>query len=770
VDGVEEADVGKRREVMGCLGWVVALAVGAMPIAAQSGPMASPAVAGGPDLFPTVAVTRTASPPSIDGVLDESLWSRAVPIPFRYEIWPGDNRPSPATGDCRIAFDDEALYVGCRALDPDPEQIRAYLTDRDDISEHDMVGIIIDPFSDARRGYHFWVNPLGVQRDVMWNETRGMGDPSWNAIWESAGRITQEGFDVEMALPFRSLRFPETSGPQDWQFFVTRHWPRSRDVWIRSVPEDKGDSCMLCQTQTLVGLADVAPGRNMEITPTLTGRKADLRVDGPRSDMAVGDVEMDAGLDARMAVTSEVNLNLTLNPDFSQVEADAAQLAANERFTLGFDERRPFFLEGAELFQTPVRAVFTRTIADPVAGAKVTGKVGSLSGGILAARDQVTGLVIPGNQGSTATTLDQGNTAIVARGRTDLSDAASVGALYTGRFGTGYDNQVAGIDGFWRPASAMQLRTQVLGSGTRYPGLIQETYQQDPQLFGALFRAEGSYRTRLWDGRAEVELVHPDFRADAGFVTRADARKAEGWVRRNLWAPEGTRWFTRFDALAGVMLIQDWGGALRWREYFGRVHYEGPLQSRLTINPRLDREVYQGRAIDYAQLWVFGNITPSSALTLGFVGAFGETLDVVNVQKVDRVRVGPRARLRPGRNVDLEVKGTWERLSKEGTEVLQASVIEGRGVYNFSTRAFVRAVVQYRRTSRNPVANPAGTTSVGEGLLTQFMFAYKVNAQTALHIGYGDQRLGGEDLDRVRHDLVQTSRTFFLKMGYAFRP
>ncbi|HSR42269.1 MAG TPA: DUF5916 domain-containing protein, partial [Longimicrobiales bacterium] len=386
-------------------------------------------------------VRPAASAIDVDGRLEEPGWLAAEPIPLPWETAPGDNAPAPVRTECYVTFDEERLYLACVARDPDPDRIRAYITDRDDTEGHDRVVFALDPFDDARRAFEFGVSALGVQSDAVFEEQSGESDASWDAIWSSAGRIAPEGWVVEAAIPFRSLRFP-AGGDRAWGFHVRREWPRSDRVETRSMHWDRDRACQLCQANRVTGISGVSPGLDVELVPTLTARVAEARRDFPAGELEGPGPEPEVGLDARWGVTTDLTLNATLNPDFSQVEADAPQLDANTRFALFFPEKRPFFLEGAELFRTPVEAVFTRTVVDPVVGMKATGKLGASAVGAMVALDETNVLLLPGNQGSESVSLDQRVLSAVGRFRRDVGASGTVGALYTARVADGYGNHV----------------------------------------------------------------------------------------------------------------------------------------------------------------------------------------------------------------------------------------------------------------------------------------------------------------------------------------
>lgn len=366
----------------------------------------------------TFPVVRATASIRIDGVLDDEAWKTAVVVPLPYEWAPGDNVPPPVATECLVTYDGTRLFVAFRASDPDPSTIRAHLMDRDDtdtLIQDDHIGVMIDTFNDERRAFQFRVNPLGVQADAVFSEQDGVEDFSWDMIWDAAGRITSEGYVVEIAFPLKQLRFPGGSGPQTWGFEAFRSWPRTVRHRISSQRRDRNIGCLLCQENKISGLEGLAQGRNLEFDPTGTLSRTDELAAPSDTALTSGDVNAEAGLTARWSMTSNLTFSGAVNPDFSQVEADIAQLDVNQRFALFYPEKRPFFLEGVDFFTTPIQAVFTRTVADPYFGAKLTGKQGGNAIGVFVAHDRQNTLLLPSNQGSDYAFLDDEVTTAVAR-------------------------------------------------------------------------------------------------------------------------------------------------------------------------------------------------------------------------------------------------------------------------------------------------------------------------------------------------------------------
>lgn len=290
--------------------------------------------------------------PALDGVLNEPQWQSAVQIELKYENNPGEGVPAPVKTVAYLYEDGESLHVAFRAYDPDPSKIRAYLRDRDSLWDDDNVAIIIDTFNDQRSGFEFFVNPLGVQADASMTDTNGWNeDSSWDAIWDSVGKIDEQGYVVEMSIPFRVLRFAQTGKPQTWNIAVWRNYPRDTFHQMANYKPDRNSECTLCLFDQINGFERIKQGQNFQVTPTLTTSRSDSK-EADINDWDEGKVDGEAGLDLRWGVSEDIVLNATINPDFSQIEADSAQLDINNTFSLFFPERRPFFLDGANYFET----------------------------------------------------------------------------------------------------------------------------------------------------------------------------------------------------------------------------------------------------------------------------------------------------------------------------------------------------------------------------------------------------------------------------------
>ncbi len=717
-----------------------------------------------------LSLTRASSPIRVDGRLDEPAWEDAGRLDIAYEWTPGENSPPPVKTECLVTFDNARFCVAFICHDPEPGKIRAHVMDRDAMDtfiQDDNVSFMLDTFNDERRAFQFRVNPLGVQADAVFSELDGYEDFSWDAIWEAAGTITETGYVVEAAVPFNQLRFPKGKGVQTWGFEADRSYPRLVRHRMSTHVRDRNRNCLLCEFNKITGFEGVSPGLNMQFTPTLTVNRNDTRSDFPSGPMVAGRADADPGLTVRWGPTPNLMLNAAANPDFSQVEADVAQLDVNTRFALYYPEKRPFFLEGGDFFQTPLQAIFTRTVADPFWGAKVTGKIGRSAVGFFSARDSINNLLFPSNQGTGEASLDHDVMSGVFRYRYDLGRGSTLGALYTGRDGGGYRNQAGGLDGFLRLGSKDQVIFQFVRSETRYPfELAAEQGQRTGRFGGNALVAQYIHQTRnlLW--YVAYEDLDPGFRADSGFVPRVDTRTLDCETDVMIYGKRGGGkkgdWFNS---------LRFWIRGYRTTDHAGRLTdsrvalgglYEGPWQSQLVLIGRWNQEYYSGRLYDVSDLYLTAALKPASGLSLGLEGNLAGAVDYANARPAVALRVGPTAEFGLGRHVNLNASYLLERLSRDEGRLYTANLLQGRLIYNVNTRCFFRAIAQFRDVDRVPALYADPVPSKSRGLFTQFLFSYKLNAQTVLFLGYSDNSLGTRDID-----LTRTGRSFFLKIGYA---
>ncbi len=722
---------------------------------------ATPVAAGISGLATTTDVIK------IDGVLDEAAWQHATKIQIDYETRPGENIPARVATVAYLIENGEALYVAFDARDPDPSQIRAYLRDRDSAWNDDFVGIVLDTYNDGRRAFEFFSNALGVQMDATNDDVNQNEDTSWDAIWDSAGSINAEGYIVEMEIPLNQLRFPNTKGKQTWGIDVLRFYPRDKRYRFSNNPMDRAVNCYLCQFAKIEGLENAQPGRDLEIVPTLTGTRTDFTDDPGVVPMQSGDTETEAGVSIRWGITPDMTANLTINPDFSQVEADVAQLDVNNQFALFFPETRPFFLEGADYFRTPIEAVFTRTVADPDFGAKLTGKRGNHTFGVFAAQDAITNLLFPGPFDSDSTSLDQENTAFVGRYSYGFGDASSVGALLTARDGDDYHNYVGGFDVRWKISDQHSIRAQYLRSDTEYPDEIAMEFEQPSGGFSgdAIFAAY-DYDSRNWFVFIEHEDRKAGFRADSGFVPQVDANWNIVGVGR-IWHGTDETWWTRMRLRPLWYITHDESGRMIDRALEVNFGIGGPMQSWTQIEGSSRDLLWDDVLYKEEKIRFHTELQPTGGLELGAFMSYGSQVDFANSRLGDQLVIEPFVDWNVSRHLLLKFQATLVDLdTQEGEQIFDADLYDLRLTWQFNRRSFIRLTAQYQDIERNVDEYidevDANTRTLGR----QLLYSYKINPQTVFFLGYSDNYLDDDALNT----LEETDRTFFMKIGYAWTP
>ena len=486
-------------------------------------------------------IPRITTIPIIDGSIEEDEWQEAAAIQVNIEVDPGDNTEAEVTAQALIMEDGQTIYVAFRAQDPDPSQIRGFYEDRDSGWDGDYMGIILDTFNDERRAFEFLVNPFGVQMDAIYDDVNQREDESWNAIWDSVGQITESGYTVELAIPLKQLRFSETASVQVWGIDFYRHYPRDRSTSIHSQRIDWNISCYLCQISKLEGFQNLEQSRNLEVIPTITSSSSESRTpeggDWERENNSQG------SLDLRWGISQDTYLNATINPDFSQVEADSLQLDVNNTFSLFFPERRTFFLDGADYFDTYENLVHTRNIASPEYGLKLTGKTNQNTYGLVAANDETTNFIIPRSLSSRVASIEGLESKVaIGRYRRDIFENSTLGALVTDRRGKNYSNTVLSLDSTLRPTDQDTISIQAMHSTSEYPNYIQREHQQEAELNDNSYVIEYQHNDRQWDWRLGYYDWGDDFRADLGFVNRVDFKHIVATIGRT-WRWDGDGFF-----------------------------------------------------------------------------------------------------------------------------------------------------------------------------------------------------------------------------------
>ena len=666
---------------------LLALSLGSLPAIAQAPPPQTPE---------PYSIPKTDAPMKIDGVLDEAGWARARILELNYEISPRHNVDPPVRTEILITYDKSRVYFGFRCYDPEPAKIRAHYGQRDNFSGDDWVAVEIDTFNDSRRAFTLITTAAGVQIDGL-SDAAGIKDYNWDAIYETAARIEDWGYGVEVAVPFSSLRFQRTTGAQVWGLNAVRGYPRavSHQIWAR--PYDRANSCRVCQYLKIEGFEGASPGRNVELDPTVTASRTDERTEFPDGGLSLRDKYAEAGLTARWGITPSLALSGAANPDFSQVEADAAQLDINQPFALFYPERRPFFTEGLDFFRTPLNVLYTRTVRDPDWGLKLTGKTGKNALGAYLLQDAITNLVFPGSQSSRSTTLLQSSTAGVLRYTRDLGRDSDVGAFVSDREGGDYFNRVFGVDGRLRLSSRDTIQFQALRSQTRYDVETAETFDQPEGTFaGTALLAAFLHKTTHYQLDVEALDIGTGFRADLGFMPQVGFRRV-GASSTYTWIPDEQGWWSRFAVTNAAAYESEQGGQLLDSSLTNTLSYAGTRQTTATVGNTLSRERYGGAEFDLSRFAASAGVTPSGSFSLSVGGSFGDGLDYVNGRKGGKTSLGSQTTVNLGTHWQLNLSLTRERMTVNDARLYTALVGQTTVFYHFNTRVFLRALLQVLR-------------------------------------------------------------------------
>ena len=727
-----------------------------------------------PNTLPSIYVSRFGTPIVVDAEIKEAAWNTATRATGFSEVFPGDQSKPPIEVSARIGYDDDNLYVAFTVQD-EPSSIRANLSDRDAIWQDDYVGLVLDPNGDGEAMYFIASNPLGIQGDSRISPQNE--DEGFNLIYQSAGKVTDTGYQVEMAIPFRSLRFP-ANDVQSWRatFWITH--PRESRSQYSWAALDRDNPCWSCQLGTLTGMSNIRAGRNLEILPALTGAGAGALTDGanPASTFDNDRVQLEPSINLKYGITSDLTVDATVNPDFSQIESDDAQVDVNTRFALFFRERRPFFQEGSDLFRTELQTVYTRSINEPIAATKLTGRLGKTSVAYIGARDNQSPLLLPFEEESNLLSAGKSFSNIV-RVKHSLGQNKYIGALATDRrLDRGGAGSTVGIDGSVRFLEKYILTGQFVTSRSAEPTdteLSKETSDltfgdqnytaalDGERFWGHGLSAELDREGRYWGFEVGYKERSPTFRADNGFVRQNNNRRLFLWQGVTLYPEKVLPFVDRIRPMIIANRIWNFDNVRKEDAISPAVHMMLKRQTQLFVRYGFERELYNGVQFDGIRRLI-------AEVSSNFSNAAHAGVSVVVGRDIARSIEVPElgrsldwsvfAIIRPSDRISFQPRLLYSRLQdlETGEEFFSGYILRTRLGYQFSRRLFIRTIVQYNDFSKGLEIDP---------LLT-----YKVNAFTAFYIGsthdFGRFDRLGEDPDQY---FRQSSRQIFFKFQYLFR-
>ncbi len=772
--------------------------------------------------FKNIRIPRVSRPPKLEEFLNmeeppEWQGKLAKVDKFTQRI-PSDGAPVSQRTEAYLGYDNKNLYAIFICFDSEREKLRARLSRREDIFDDDTVEIILDTFHDHRHAYAFNVNPLGIQQDALWTEGSGSGndnfDQSFDTVWDSAGKVTDRGYVVWIAIPFRSLRF-SNSDPQTWGIFLNRGLPRNNEdtFWPPYSSRIEG---RLNQEGTATGLEKISPGRNLQLIPYgifRSFKELDL-TDPNQPTYSQRSAFGQAGLDAKAVLKDKFVLDLTINPDFSQIESDQPQVTINQRFETFFPETRPFFQENANYFTTPIDLVFTRRIVDPKWGVRLTGKDGPWGVGMLVAEtESPSERVTPGSP-----LFDQHALFGVGRVTHDIGSQSYIGALYADKEVNGFFNRVGSIDGRFKLNTNWVATLQAAYSTTINPSdpifnqFNTGGYNQTGSAGSLVLKRDGRSLSYLLD----YEDRGPNFRTLTGFDPQPDIRNPYQRIQYS-FHPEGKHlisWGPEFE----TYLNYDHEGNEIGSGYMPEFNVE--LIGQTTIKVLYAREMEQLRNQDFSQIPV-GDIqkykrnTTEIQFNTNYFRKFYLQADYrwgtrnnydtpcrPNRNGVcvpyfpfmaRRTSATITATVRPTRSLRVDNTYLLLRLRDCPSCWIQQPflprpfgsennhIIRSKWNYQFTKEFSFRYIGQYTAVLANPNFTSLQTS---KNFNNDFLFTYLVHPNTAVYVGYNtnleniDPELTPDGGGGVNHvpppgqppfRLRNDGRNFFVKASYLFR-
>jgi hypothetical protein len=732
--------------------------------------IAPPARAADPAPGPPLTITRAAGPIIVDGDLSDAGWQGVAPVSTWFETRVGDNVEPQVRNVGYLAYDDRYLYAAFQFDDPDPKKIRAPIADHDQLSGNtDYGGVIVDSSNDGKTAILFLANANGLMYDAVSNDATGE-DSSPDYYWESQGKITATGWTLEMRIPFSSLRYSKEAAPT-WGIMLYRNYPRDRHYQFFTARLPRDVSCFICNSSKLTGLNQLPHGSHLVVAPYTSGQRFDEPESGLGTPLTSNVVETEVGGDLKWSPLANTAIDATLNPDFSQIESDVAQIAANERFALFYPEKRPFFLEGIDLFSTPIQAVYTRSVTDPTGGLRVTAHAGNNAFTALGVQDHGGGLVIlPGPQGSDAALQDFTSNVGIFRLRHDIGQSF-LSVLGNGRVieGGGY-NAVFGPDFQWRPNPRDNITGQALWSSSETPNRPDLAAEWDGRtLDDHSYLLRGSHNTATVDLFAQGQDLGPDFRADQGFIPQVGYR--EIYLEGGYTVRSETKFFSRLRTFALGWYDQDYDGndlSQRFSVGFGA---DGRWNSFTRVELNQDRIRVGDRLFSRFRPYFTVQTSPGRVVnSIVIEGWVGDEIDFANAREGTGLTLNGSFTLRPGDHLDLRgnVSTRWLDVDDPvlgSGQLFFAQVERLRAAYSFTARSFIRLIGQYQSTARDPSLYTFAVADKDAQFGASGLFAYKLNWQTVLYVGYGDTRTFDEPSDRMQ----PSGRQAFAKVSYAIQ-
>ena len=767
----------------------------------------------------------------IDGHVDEEAWKTAAVFKDFYQTSPGYNIPASRRTEAYMMYDEHYLYVAFKCWD-EKSGIHASIAKRDAVTAEDNVRLWLDTYNDQRRAYVLAFNPLGIQQDGIYTEGQG-ADFTPDIIMESKGTIEDWGWSVEAKIPFKSLRYTAGKGAF-WGINLARNIDRLNDEMDQWLPDDRDVSGFLVKNGRITGLDNIKYEKTLELVPSVTFSETGERVSAqevPGGRFVNHPIKPDVGLNLKYNFSPNVTLSAAINPDFAEIEADAPVVSANQRFPIYFQEKRPFFLEGKEIFDSPLIIFYSRNIVDPDLAVKLSGKTGKTTFGFLAASDNA-----PGNYNENDRTrndqckerlalgystrpcpldefLDKNATFAAVRLKRDFGSNNNIAYFGTARIFPQNRNFVNSVDGVYKFNSATVMKYQVVETHSRKnfynPDTDSNEYRNGDGL-GYFWNLDYTKDTHGW--YAEIFGRSSDFRADSGFTRRTNTNQAFFALRQSTKSkPKGK--IIRLNLQEFARYTFDWHGRPQYGLAGIGVNWQMQKQLQFGVEagdqfeknyeedgfgPRRDPitglgGAFYGAPTRYARqpyLSINVNKTFNKHLSsYGFLGSIYNQFDYDFGAGPRYPRVSPAAKLLgpnapldpgPGLQRDLQVGFTWKPIDQLTTSIDYTKSKLTRNdtrLVAYDTNIFTwRSTYQFTRFTYARVRIDYDTLS--SRAASQFLVGWNPSPGTAFYAGYNDisnyngfnpYTLDPTGAPLIESGLHRSSRTFFIRASYLFR-
>jgi hypothetical protein len=723
-----------------------------------------------PAYHPELKISRAAGPIKIDGDVNDAGWRGAAKAANFAEHSPGNQTRPDVNTEVLITYDDDNLYVAWLCYDK-PGEVRASFCERDRIFSDDNVILCLDTYGEATHAYEISANPYGIPGDLLFSSAYGE-DGTYDMIFQSAGRITDSGWVAEMAIPFASLRFPDRE-EQVWRVDFWRNRPRESRYQYSWAAYNRNDECWPCQWGTITGISGIKPSAGFELLPAVVAHESGSL--GDDGEFTNGSVEGDVSLGVTYDVSSELSAEATVNPDFSQVETDVAQIDVNSTFALFYPEKRPFFQEGSDLFNTYFNAVYTRSVNDPVVAGKLTWRNGSNSTAFLTARDEHSVIILPFEERSEF--VENGKSySNILRFRHDLGKQSHLGLLATNRiFDGGGMGSLASIDGQIRLSNSNSFRVQVLAShteevdnlalvpdssfnATRFDGGKYTAGLDGESYWGHALAVGMSRNTSSYGGAVHYNELSPTFRADNGFEPQNNQRMGELEL-------SGVKRFEKSKVLEYVSVsanaARKWNFAGTKKDEWVMENLEVQFRAAQTgMHAQYMNSNEQFRGIQFNGILgahACFSTRPSDLLRLSGNINYGHRIARHELVMGKQTDVGLSADIKPIDRLLLSASYSYTRSNDLNTDerLFSQSVFWSRLSLQVSRELSMRIVSQY---------NDRWKTWDFDPLVT-----YRINSLTMFYVGSTHNYRDFDLAEDGREGWDLTDRQFFMKLQYLFQ-